>query len=385
MKNKAHVAIQSKHQAKMAELRMQCQRQQESAWDAKMQKHKAFVERFHGPGSPQPFATANVEGTYIVECNEISSKWPNANELSLKIINDMGNDCVGVFDFAVLKGAMKFDFGRQPHFLQPPDVEFDGYKGSELYRHEENRTHELNDGAQEHLNTGRLALHRSLEGNPYARNPFATNLSANAQMRFNLTTLPPNLHSSYNDDIITPSPPSLDSHTGDPAEQPHHENTKRSNLTPFTPTLHFGYTDDIITPSPPVLHSHYTHDPAEQFDHENFSIGHSHGTNPYNRNISRTEPFRNPQTRSTLSVLPPRLPFRWRGNDSSLNSSLLSYGDGKTGYLDFSDARCVTFDAEADLKFLGGKVKFRGFKVDKDALPASESFLIDRSVDYDGF
>lgn len=383
MKNKEHVAIQSEHQAKIAELRMQCQRQQECAWDAKIQKHKAFVERFHGPGSPQPFATANIEGTYIVECNEISSKWPNANELSLKITNDIGNGCVGVFDFVVLKGVMEFDLGRQPHFLQPPYFEFDGYNGSGLYRHEKRCAHELNNNAQEHLNTGRLALNGSLEGNSYVGSPFATNLSADARMRSNLTILPPNLHSSYIDDIITPSPPSLHFHTGGPAEQTHHENTKRSNLIPLPPTLHFGYTDEIITPSSPILHSRYTHDPAEQLDHEEFSIDPSQRSNPYNRNLLRTEPFINSQNSCALSALPPRLPFRWRGDDSSLDSSLLSYGDGKTGYLDFSDARCVTFDAEANLKFLGGKVKFRGFKVDKDALMASEPFLVDPSMRYD--
>ena len=58
----------------------------------------------------------------------------------------------------------------------------------------------------------------------------------------------------------------------------------------------------------------------------------------------------------------------WREHEFSLKTRLIDYGDDKTGHIDFSDARCVTFDAEINLEFVGGKVILEGFKVDDDDL-----------------
>lgn len=289
---------------------MQYQRQQELAWEAKMQKHNAFLERYHGPEPGQPFSIANVQGTYVVQCNEISDNWPKANGLSLKITSGMGNGCVGVFDFVILKGVMEFDIGPQSIFLEPSDFNIDGGNGSEEFTPKKSWAEEYNNNAAEQFNMGSLVFDHSHESNPHASNPFSANPFTNP--------------------------------------------TKRSNLVPSPPNLHFHYTNNAD-------------DAAEQVSREDFIIDHSHESNPYSSNPFATDPSRNPKMRSTLSVLPPRFPFRWRGDESSLDIRLLDSGDDKIGHLDFSDARCVAFDAEANLKFVGGKVKFKGFKVDDDA------------------
>lgn len=285
-----------------------------------MQKHKAFLDRYHGPDPGQPFSMANVQGSYIVQCNEISDNWPNANELSLKITSGIEIGCIGVFDFVILKGVMEFDLGPESSFLEPSDFDMDGGNGSEKFNLKKDWAEEYNNNAAEQVNMGSLVFDHSHESNPYASNPFSTN------------------------PFINP--------------------IKRSNLVPSPPNLPLHYTDDA-------------EDATEQVSREDFTIDHSHESNPYSSNPFATKPFSNPGMRSTLSVLPPRFPFRWRGDESSLDIHLLESGDGKTGHLDFSDASCVAFDAEANLKFVGGKVKFRGFKVD-DATLASDPLTRDR-------
>lgn len=279
------------------------QRQQELAWESKMQTHRAFVERYIGPDPTQPFSIADVQGTYIVECNEISSNWPNANDLSLKITSGVGNGWVGVFDFGVVKGVMECGLGRQSNFLEPSDFDVEGEVGDGKFSLQEFWTEDFSTDAEKQFNAGSLSIDNSHERNPYASNPFST--------------------------------------------YPFSKATEHSTLTPSTPNLDLRHTEDA----------------AKQPDHEDFNIDYSHESNPFESNPFATDPFSNPQMHPTLSNLPPRLPFRWHGDESSLDTRLLDHGDSKTGYLDFSDARCVVFDAEVNLKFMGGSVKFRGFQV----------------------
>lgn len=290
-KNKENVAIQSKYQA---EQRMCHQRQQEYAWESKMQTHRAFVERYLGPDPAQPFSIADVQGTYIVECDEISSNWPNANDLSLKITSGMGNGWMGVFDFGIIKGVMECGLGRQSNFLEPSDFDVEGEVESGNFSLQEFGIEDCSTDAAEQFSAESLSIDNSHEKNPDASNPFSTYTFSKATE-----------HST-----LTPQP-----------------------LTIISATLRTQQNNS---------------------DHEDFTMEYSHERNPFDGN---------PQMHPALSNLPPRLPFRWRGYESSLDTRLLDHGDGQTGYLDFSDARCVVFDAELNLKFMGGSVKLRGFKV----------------------
>lgn len=80
---------------------------------------------------------------------------------------------------------------------------------------------------------------------------------------------------------------------------------------------------------------------------------------------------------TTTTPTPLRLYFQWRGRETGESQIQLDSSETNpthTGYLDFPDARCVTFSGVGDFGFVGHEIKFEGFKTQFMGGPATKKW-----------
>lgn len=115
-------AVYSAAASGSAEQGKKSQSQENAAWQAKMEKHRAIVAKHKGPKVGRQLRLHHVYGTFSVRCDEIAKQWPqSANTYVLRFMQDR----FAIFGFGILQGVMRFGIDRQSAISDEFDSEQD--------------------------------------------------------------------------------------------------------------------------------------------------------------------------------------------------------------------------------------------------------------------
>ncbi|KAF2817107.1 uncharacterized protein BDZ99DRAFT_564906 [Mytilinidion resinicola] len=92
--------------------RAEHEKEKEFEWAEVMKKHGSFIKSLPKSASRQAFSIEQARGSYAIQCDKITSEWPQGSPLKLRIVLGL-QGVVGMFHFGVIEGIMWFEVNEE--------------------------------------------------------------------------------------------------------------------------------------------------------------------------------------------------------------------------------------------------------------------------------